>query len=417
MTYWFGEGGNIAISEGTGADKEYLIFDYTAGGQWFSGQVFVATPYAEAGDILSVEFDVVPSVAGTITVNGNLFTLEANKTNHVKYKVTVGANLRAIDLQFGKYDGNVIYPSCQFKFTEPLIRPFNGEYHKVTFGMIVGDSVNEAFSYYVKHGQKLFYVLDTSSFASMLPENMVVKGWKDNAGNYASTNSVINADTQYTLEIVDKESIEKRTITYKLGTQTIRTDEVNDGLPASAPAFEWYEIGFGHNAVGYYDDQGLTQEHDFSAPVSSNQTIFVKRAMNPSLFVQWGWAPEATFVADADKYTASNLNCGTAPGNQSWNVQINFPNVPAENGFIYTLSFKYKLTATAAGAVQVYDAAAQIWLDNLNNDGAEHVIEKTYAGSDYAVNSFEKLTFELGLCGGGTTIEIYDLNLVMSKIA
>lgn len=413
LVYWYGEGGNIAISEGTGEDKQYLIMDYTAGGQWFSGQVFVATPYAAAGDDLRVEFDVIPSVAGTITVNGNLFTLVANQTNHIKYRVTVGDNLRAIDLQFGKYDGNVIYPSATFKFTEPTIKPFNGTYHKASFGMMMGATYSEALSYYVKHGQKLFYVMDTSAFASYLPEGMVVKGWKDTQGNYATTETVVNADVEYSLEIVNAASITKRTVTYKVGSQVIRTDEVNDGTPISAPTFAWNEIGFGYNAVGFYDNEGLTQDHDFTAAVSSDQVIYVKRVINPSLYVQWGWAPEATFEYTDSKFSASHLNCGTAPGNQGWNVQVNFPNVPAENGVNYKLSFKYKLTSPAAGAVQVYDAAAQIWLDNLNNDGAEHLIEKSYSGSDYSINSFEKLTFELGQCGDNTAIEIYDLSLVI----
>lgn len=413
LVYWFGENGNLAVREGTGADKDYLIFDYTAGVQWYSGQIFLATPYAEAGDDLRVEFDVVPSVAGTIRVNGTAFNLVADQTNHIKYRVTVGDNLRAIDLQFGEYEGNVICPSGTFKFTQPVIKPFNGTYHKATFGVIVGDSVVEAFSYYVKHGQKLFHVLDYSDFEAMLEAGKVIKGWKDNAGNYATTNTVVNADVDYLLEIVDEASIVKHTITYKVGTQVIHTEQANDGTPISAPEFAWNEIGFGFKADGFYDNDGLTQPHDFAAAVSDDQTIYVKRVINPSLYVQWGWAPEATFQYTDSKFSASNLNCGTAPGNQGWNVQVNFPNVPAENGVNYKLSFKYKLTSPAAGAVQVYDAAAQIWLDNLNNDGAEHLIEKSYSGSDYTINSFEKLTFELGQCGANTAIEIYDLSLII----
>lgn len=412
LVYWSGEGGNIVIRDGTGDDNQYLIVDYTAGWQWYSGQLFLATPYAEAGDDLRVEFDVIPSAAGTITVNGNTFDLVANQTNHIKYRVTVGANLRAIDFQFGKYD-NVIYPDATFKFTEPVIKPFNGVYHKASFGMMLGTTYQEAMSYYVKHGKTLFYVMDTSSFASFLPEGMVVKGWKDANGNYASTSTVINADTQYELEIVNEASITKRTVTYKVGEQVIHTEQVNDGTPTSAPEFAWNEIGFGFKADGFYNNAALTETHDFTAAVTSDQVIYVKKVINPSLFVQWGWAPEATFSYTDSKFSASNLNCGTAPDNQGWNVQVNFPNVPAENGVNYKLSFKYKLLAPAAGAVQIYDAAASIWLDNLNNDGQEHAIEKSYSGSDYAINSFEKLTFELGQCGDDTAIEIYDLSLVV----
>lgn len=423
LVYWHGDGGHIDISEGTGEDRQYLILDYTAGWQWYSGQVFLATPYAEAGDVLSVEFDVVPSVAGTITVNGNLFTLEANKTNHIKYKVTVGVNLRAIDLQFGVYEGNVIYPNCKFKFTEPLIRPFNGTYHKATFGVVIGDSAIQAMSYYVKHGQKLFFVPDYSDFEATLGQNKVVKGWKDNAGNYATTNSVINDDTQYILEIVDKDSLEKRILTYKLGNETIHTEEVYDGLPANTPTFAWYEIGFGHSAVGYYDDQGLTQAHNFAAPVTGNQTIYVKREMSPSTYVDWGWAPDATFVAEEDKYTASNLNCGLAPGNETWRVQINFMNVPSAAGVTYVLSFKYKLTVAQEGAgagnCQVWDGGTTqgFGVCALTPDGAEHEVFKEYNGDDSAIDSFEKLTFELGQCGNGASIEISELNITMSKNA
>ena len=414
LVYWFGEGGNLNVSEGTGEDKEYLIFDYTPGWQWYSGQIFVATPYAEAGDSLKVEFDVIPSAAGVITVNGNLFNLQANQTNHISYKVTVTDNLRAIDLQFGKNDGNVIYPASTFKFTQPTIKPYNGVYHKVSFGMMTGTTYSEALSYYVKDGKALFYVLDYSSFASFLPPEMVVKGWKDSNGQYATTSTVITADTQYTLEIVSQSSIVKRTVTYKVGTEVIHTDEVNDGTATSAPTFAWNEIGFGYAAVGFYDDAGLNQAHDFTNVVSSDQVIYVKRALSPSVWMNWPTAPEATFVATDSKYTITGLNCGKAPGNQSWEVQVNFPNVPAENGVSYTLSFKYKLTAAANGNVQLWENDSNyLALGALVADGAEHAVTKTYNGGDYAsINSFGKLTFELGQCDNNTGIEIYDLSLI-----
>ena len=414
LIYWFGEGGNLSISDGTGDDKDYLIVDYSAGWQWFSGQIFVATPYAEEGDILKVEFDVIPTVAGTITVNHVTYNLQANQVNHIKYKVTVESNLRAIDLQFGVYENNVIYPNCKFKFTQPTIKPFNGTYHKVSFGMMMGTTFSEATSYYVKHGQKLFYVMDVSAFASALPAGMVVKGWKDNGGQYASTDTVINADKQYTLEIVNESAITKRTITYKLGNQVIHTEQVNDGVPTSAPQFTWKEIGFGYGAAGYYDNDGLTQEHDFSATVSSDQVIYVKRVLNPTIWMAWPAAPEAVFTATENKYSITGLNCGIAPGNQAYEVQINFPNFPTENGVSYTLSFKYKLTANYNGNCQVWDSGitSGFGICTLTADGEEHAVTKTYQGSDYSIDSYEKITFELGQCDNGTSIEIYDFWLV-----
>ena len=149
--------------------------------------------------------------------------------------------------------------------------------------------------------------------------------------------------------------------------------------------------------------------------LAAGQTIYVKKVMNPTTWVQWGWAPEATFEATENKYTASHLNCGTAPGNEGWNVQINFPNLPAETGYTYTLSFKYKLTALANGNCQAWDAPTStgMGITALEADGQEHTVSKTYSGSDYAAfDAFEKMTIELGQCGADTTFEIYDLSIV-----
>ena len=415
LVYWTGEGASVNFSEGKGDDSDYLIMDYTAGSQWYGFQLFIATPYGEAGDDVRVEFDIIPSVGGDVTLNGQVFTLKANEVNHIKYRTTVAANLRAVDMQFGKYAGNVFYPSATFKVAQPVIKPFNGVYHKASFGMMVGTQYSEMLSYYVKDGKTLFYVIDSAEFAEYLPEGMVLKGWKDSEGNYASLTTVVTSDVQYVMEIVNESQIVKHDVVYKLGEQAIHTDKVNDGVPASAPTLAWNEVGFGYAVVGFFDDQALTQAHDFTANVSADQVIYVKRVMNPTTYVQWGWAQTATFVATDSKYTASGLNCGTAPGNQGWNVQINFANVPAENGVNYKLSFKYKLTAQANGNAQVWDGQATtgFGVSELVCDGQEHLVEKTYSGSDYSIDVFEKLTFELGVCGDNTAIEIYELALVV----
>ena len=72
------------------------------------------------------------------------------------------------------------------------------------------------------------------------------------------------------------------------------------------------------------------------------------------------------------------------------------------------------MTANYNGNCQVYDSGINggFGITTLTADGAEHAVTNTYHGSDYGINSFEKLTFELGLCDNDTAIEIYDFSLV-----
>lgn len=94
-------GSKVTISAATATKNEYSITRAVTGSCWFGTQMF----YAETAGAYSVSFKVTSSVAGDVTINGTVHTLEANVATTISFDSTLTETANLIEIQLGK-DGD-----------------------------------------------------------------------------------------------------------------------------------------------------------------------------------------------------------------------------------------------------------------------------------------------------------------------
>ncbi len=383
--FWSGDGGSI--SSATRQGSEYVV-NYTAGGTFYSCQLFYKLPYADTNDNYHLRWEVNSDAAGDITVNGQVINLVAGE-NLIDFDF-VQPGGATISVQFGVAGTEQWSPTSTmggsvFKFKSPRLSDNDDAhtYHEVKF--VSEDVLLKDIQ--VRDGKTV------ASPATPAKEGYFFKHWADGSDVYNSS-LAINKAYNFIAVFEQKSSENIRNVTLKdYQGNTITTIEVGAGAALEIPAN--LDLGFGKHITGIYTDQEMTTAYDMSVPVNSDITLYAKVSiMFDATHAQdagLGWRlPDEWFAYGNDGSVSITFN---GWGADSWYLQANFTSsLPVgETGKNYVITFTYSINQ-GGGRVQIYDGNSYGAMDLATGVEQNGTIE--YQGGTLSAD--KKLTFELG---------------------
>ena len=379
MIYWFGEGASVSSAER--AENNEYSFTYTAGGQWWATQFFYKGLYQEAGDSYLVSLDLTSSVAGNITVNGNVLTMAINTTQTFIYEVKDANTL--ISIQLGE-NGKSVLGSGTFKLKVNGIydTTSNANYHHVEFKN--GEDVVKSLS--VKDGKGVDAPADPKA-----PEGKLFDGWY-NGQNKWTAETVISTDTTFVAKFSDANTA--HTVTFYNGSEVLGSVSVADNNTITLP--DNFVYPFGYTAGKWFTDEGLNVAFDLSTPVTSDLNLFAKLYITPSATCDgyannWGPIASSAMKNEDDGSLTVSYDAGLAT---NYCLQVNFTLPIGEAGKKYKVTAVSRISATG-GDVQIYDNATIGEIKQLGVNGTDYeTTELIYDGGTLSAGN--KLTFELG---------------------
>ncbi len=396
LAYWAGDGGEIKNTVKSGNSYS---FDFTAGWAWYGGQIFYKLPYGEAGDSIHVKLNFVSPVAGKIQLSAQEKVIAIGE-NVLEYDVDGGAT--TISLQLGTNGGGALATGhYELKVVSIQDQTPGAKYHNVQFRS--GETT-----------LKNIEVKDQKTVAApaspAAPEGKVFAGWKAGEVTWSET-LAITKDYVFVPEFADASNT--FTVTFKDGDTVLGTANPVKGQATQVP--DGLAIPFGYKSLGWYTDEALTKAFDLSTPVTADTTLYLKKCLAPST---WLNAAEAGWVIPADKqetladgsYHIKDLEAWPA-GSKSWNIQVNFAPAPAGTaGKTVTISVDYQINGQG-GIVQVCENNNPIGATENLTSGSRQTATLSYAAG--AVTNASKLTFELAAVTGVTTIDftIYSITV------
>ena len=390
---------NSTISQ----NNETLTINYKKGEHFYSTQLFYREPYfpnAAAGHKYNLSMDInAANAGGYLDINVVSFPISQGD-NHISTTITSSA-ISTLSIQFGQRTG-VGNPNDTYVITNLKITDSSSTRHAVTFMEENGTDVHD--NALVLNGQKVW-----RSIADPVSSNPSLSfvTWK--AGEVAVDLNTWVPTGDTVLNPYFAESVVKHTVTFKLGSTTVNTLEVLDGNTIANPNFGYAQLGFGYLQEGIYTDSAKTSPYNFADTVDSDLTLYVKAKLAPTGFYNFGGtmtSTETTFVIENASGAAGDL----------WAAQMNFENVPNENGYGYTLSFEYRINHEG-GKANLYDNAKDPADERKDLTVSEdfQTIQYSWDGDTYpALAKYAKLSFELGQASpnGSLKIEIQNFSLV-----
>lgn len=398
MIYWFGEG--AAVSSAERAENNEYSFTYTAGGQWWATQFFYKGLYQEAGDSYLVSLDLTSSVAGNITVNGNVLTMAINTTQTFIYEVKDANTL--ISIQLGE-NGKSVLGSGTFKLKVNGIydTTSNASYHHVEFKN--GEDVVKSLS--VKDGKGVAAPADPKA-----PEGKLFDGWYNDENKWTAE-TVISADTTFVAKFSDANTA--HTVTFYNGSTVLGSVSVADNNTIKLP--DNFVYPFGYSAGKWFTDAELKNEFTLSTPVTEDLELHALLFVTPSATFDGynGWNPiSASALKNEDDGSLTLTYTSGLPVN--YNLQINFILPIGEAGKQYKVTTVSKVSATG-GDVQIFDNNATIGeIKQLGVNGTDYeTTELIYNGGTLSAGN--KLTFELGAVDA-EEVDTFTFNLKSLKV-
>ena len=394
MGCWFGDGGSVSAF--AHADGKYSL-SYAAAGQWYGVQVFYKLPYSAAGDSYHIETTFHSDTAGTFTINNETITVEAN-TDYSYSKDFTTTSSTVISMQLG-VNGISVMGGSLLTFTDPVIKD-NGDnkYNKVTFKN--GDVAVKEIQ--VRAGNKVKAPADPAA-----PEGKIFDGWYDGDTKF-SPDAVVTEAKTYVAKFADASSSKK--VTFKTADgKVLKEIDAVAGKTITAPT----DISiYAYSIIGWKTTVGT--DFDFSTPISDDLTLIAKTQISPTTYfnaADTGWVIPAQHcsVTDDGAYKVSNLNPYKS---DSWMIQVNFGNMPADEAKEYTISFAYMINSAQAKA-QVYSGTTYGDVLTLVKSTTFQTASITFTGPLAAGD--KKLTFELGAIADVDTIEFQVKDVVLTS--
>ncbi len=398
MIYWFGEGAAVSNIERAEGTNEYSM-TYTAGGQWWATQLFYKGLYQEAGDSYVVSLDLTSSVAGNITVAGQVLTMAANTTQTFIYDVKDTATL--ISIQLGE-NGKSVLGSGTFKMKVNGIydTTADAKYHGVEFkvdGKVIKNLP-------VKDGKTVAAPADPTP-----DEGKIFDGWYNGETKWTETTTIIE-NTTFEAKFSDANTA--HTVTLYNGSTVLGTVSVSNNNTVVLPDNIVYP--FGYSAGKWYIDEGLTQEYDFTTAVTADLNLYARLYITPTATFDGynGWNPinSSALTNEEDGSLTLNYAAGLTVNYQ---LQVNFTLPIGEAGKSYKVTAVSKISATG-GDVQIYDTATIGELHQLGVNGTDYeTTELIYQGG--TLSAANKLTFELGAISNANG-DTFSFNLKSLKV-
>lgn len=368
--YWNGEGATVSSATATG--NKYSI-TYTKGSLWYHVQLFYKAPYQENGNSFATKLLLKSTVAGDITVNGQVVSLKANSEKEIIAERTIDNN-SVLSIQLG-VDGKSVLDSGTFEMTvEKMVETTaNASYHKVTFA----DGESTLKTIQVKDGKTV--AAPTSPTA---PEGKIFAGWFSGETMWTSE-LAITSEMAFASKYTDASTAHD--VTYHLDGKTVKAS-VADGSAIEVPSS--LEIPFAYEIAGWYTDEALTTAYDVTAKVTADLNLYAKLKVKASTHNM-----TATNNEDGDLISEAAVGTGNV-----WDKQTNLMNVPVGvAGKYYKITFDYKLNVTG-GDFQIYNNNPGYTVGgkiiSLQKSDSFVTGEITYEGGSFSNDN--KLTFELG---------------------
>lgn len=391
LAWWAGDGGSVSS-----LDKEEggYALHYAAAGAWYGVQVFYKLPYSNAGDNYHIELTFHSDVAGSITLNSQVITLEANQDFAYSADYSCSSST-VLSLQLGVNGGGLMGGSV-LRFSTPVITDLSStEYHPVSFQ--VGESkVKEIL---VKDGKSVTAPKDPE-----VPEGKVFAGWYAGEEKF-SPDAVITSAKEYVATFADASS--SKTVTFKTSDgKVLKQVQVALGETLTKPT----DVSiFAYEIVSWAKESG--EAYDFSAPVNEDLTLIAKTQIAPSTWFNaedTGWVIPSinTRLNEDGSFEVYDL-APFASGSSAYFAQVNFAPVPAVAGKSYELSFQYKINGQG-GDAQIYDNGT---IGNLVSLTASSEYQTATISFSQALSEGSKLTFELGAVSGVEKINFFVRNV------
>ena len=388
--YWAGDGGSMNSFTYNKTSQQYIV-DYSVGWAWYGVQLFYKLPYAQAGDVYKLRWNVESTVAGKITISGQQVNLVVGQ-NFISIDLNQG-NGATIGVQFGIVsggdNGTAIADNGIFKFTNPRIYDANSShvYHHVTF--VQGEEV-----------LKDIYVRDGSTVSApdvTTPSGKVFTGFYDGENKYDSASS-ITKDYNYVATFQEQTSENSRNVVVKLNGSTLYETIVSVGQKLTLPSTLNY--GFGRVLKGLFTNEGCSAPFDINTPITNDITLYATTQI----------AFEATYMHDEglgykipDEFITNNADGSVTlkfngwGSSERWHVQANFDKslIAGAAGERYRVSFVYSINKA--------NVNVNVFTSSTDYTGVDpHVIEVgnnltetvTYDGGILSAGA--KLSFELG---------------------
>lgn len=396
IVFW-GENKTATVTKATLAGRK-IEMEFAHPGAWYGAQLFYKALYAASGDTFRFQAEITANVAGDITINDQVVTLEANVATKVAIDRKQGTG-SSLSIQLGKNGGEAL-PAGKIIFDNVKLLDVapTASYHTVSF--VNGESTSSTL---VKDGELL-----AAPENPIAPAGKVFKGWYNGETAFVFS-TPITSDLTLTAVFVDEGLITKFDVHFVVdGVENVTAKQsVIEGNVAVDPDLtpKW-----GHKVLAWYTDEAMTLSYSFDTLIKAETTLY-----GASVIV-----PDLTYMATADTgyvIPSSNMSYGTdgefiVSGINPWSadpwvIQVNFlnPNV-GTTGKVEKISFDYKINV-AGGDVNLYDGSDR--KTNLTVTEEWKTITIAYDGG--TIKADAKLSFELGHIAGTTPIDFRIKNL------
>ena len=340
---------------------------------FYSIQIFYLLPYAEVEDKYDITWVLTSSVAGQITVNGEVQNIVAGD-NTISF-TNIGLHEdRTLNVQFGVSGSPKCMPNGTVSFKNPVVYDKSGNtYHETSFSK---DSALLK-KIQVRNGKKVTAPADPSA-----PAGQVFAGWYDGDTKFDNTQAV-TAPHAYTAKFIDEGSATKYTVSVYDGSTLLGTIQVLEGSKVDLSSIEF---PFGYESDGYFKNNGLTEVFDPAVEIiNANTTIYAKKriAVTDACFHMY-----ESYITHLDDGSLQIKLEGW--GQDTWQVQLNYV-MPAGN-HNYQVNFNYSIDKTG-GQVTLCD-------NNVVKSGPVALAVGNNQNSSISFNgalsNANKVSFELG---------------------
>lgn len=398
VVYWAGDGGSVSSSV---VEETTYSLAYSSTSNWYGVQIFGALPYATEGDSYRVSLSLTSDVAGDITVNGEVVTLEASTPKEVTYDVSGTSSY--INIQLGTNGGSPLAGATFAMTVNYVYDTTPNDYYGVTFT----SEETTLKDIPVRKGSTVTAPADPSK------EGYVFTGWQDGETKWNST-LTIDKEYNFVAQFTEASQVSNYKVTYVNAlTNAEQSEEVVAGNIVKADL----DYDFGYAAGKFYSDSALTTEIEIATYTpTADATVYYVPYLTPSTWINSqdaGWSIASSYYSNDPATGAWVLKDYNGWSSGTWAVQVNFTPVSQycnDANKTYTISVDYNITATG-GDVQVYDGATYGSVASLSNASGKQTAAITFDGA-VAGTGDNKLTFELGAITETTfTLSIYSISI------
>jgi len=376
-------------------EKGKISFDVSVeGGNWYSNQLFFKNSALQAGKAYTLTMKMTSTVAGQITINGQVVTLVIGD-NNIELNVTEG-NV-SISIQMGTMDstgatastiavGEFTIENIEFKEGSGTVDPDNPT------TVIAGGEVDA-----VANPGKVYYWTEFGGVANVTYDNGVISFKVVNGGNWYSNqiflkNPDLAAGKTYKLtltivsSVAEKITLNGTAIDLIIGENAVEVTYVEDATKASISLQGGVNGGVAFAAgeftlknIAFTEVEGDNVGGDpVTPPVSSNTISFGEEgtaAANPGAFYYWNdqnWCGSYVTVSSAAYDAENNKATFTYSGASTacwFGMQIFFENAANVDGKTYKLTCT--INSEVAGDVQINGQIVSLVV-------GENAVEVTY---------------------------------------